>query len=146
MAFKAISTLDSMIGHPEAPYTFFGRVAARLDDAANFIPARLTAILITLTARRDAPRVWRVWKRDGSLHRSPNAGQCEASMAGALGVRLGGKNRYAGIVYDTPKLGEELRIPRISDIREAMRCTLAASLAALPIAMLAQRIIAKSLR
>ena len=93
MAYKAINTLDSMIGHKEQPYTHMGWCAARTDDLANFLPARLTALCIVVAAalvRQDAAAAWRIWHRDGSKHLSPNAGQCEAAMAGALGVRLGG--------------------------------------------------------
>lgn len=126
MAFKAISTLDSMIGHMEAPYAFFGRVAARLDDLANFIPARLTALLIIAVSPTPL-RAARVFLRDGKRHRSPNAGCCEAAMAGALGVRLGGANRYAGILRDASFIGAELRVPCAADIRVALRITFLAS-------------------
>ncbi|MSO23454.1 MAG: cobalamin biosynthesis protein CobD [Acidobacteria bacterium] len=89
MAYKAINTLDSMIGHRESPYTYFGRCSARVDDAANFVPARFTALCITAAAGltgKDATGAWRVWRRDGWKHPSPNAGQGEAAMAGALGI------------------------------------------------------------
>ncbi len=93
MAYKAVNTLDSMIGHPEPPYRYFGRVAARLDDAVNLIPARLTALGIVAAAKvqgLNAIGARTIWQRDGDKHASPNAGQSEAAMAGALGVRLGG--------------------------------------------------------
>jgi adenosylcobinamide-phosphate synthase len=138
MAFKAINTLDSMIGHIESPYTFFGRVAARLDDIAVFLPARLTALLIVAVSPCPS-RAALVFLRDGKRHRSPNAGCCEAAMAGALGVRLGGANRYDGILRDTPFIGAELRVPRAADIRTALRITLLASLAGAFLATIAQR-------
>jgi len=113
-----------MIGHPEPPYRHLGKVAARLDDLCNYVPARLTAMLIVLAAlvsRRDASRAWRVFRRDGARHPSPNAGQCEAAMAGALGVRLGGANRYEGVLQERPFLGEELPPPGLSDVRKCLR-------------------------
>ncbi|MBI4876665.1 MAG: cobalamin biosynthesis protein CobD [Acidobacteria bacterium] len=106
-AYKAVNTLDSMIGHPEPPYTHFGRFAARFDDAANYGSARLTALSIigaALLTGHDAECAWRRWRRDGSKHASPNAGQSEAAMAGALGVRLGGANRYDGKTVSRPLL------------------------------------------
>ena len=137
-AFKAINTLDSMIGHIESPYAFFGRVAARLDDIAVFIPARLTALLIVAVSS-DPLRAALVCLRDGKRHRSPNAGCCEAAMAGALGVRLGGANRYDGILRDAPFIGAELRVPGVADIRTALRITLLASLAGAFLATFARR-------
>src|ERR1700720_1013089 len=89
MSYKAINTLDSMIGHPEPPYRYFGRVAARLDDVVSFIPAPLTALCIVTAAKfqgLDADGAQRIWLHDGDRHASPNAGQSEAAIAGALGV------------------------------------------------------------
>jgi adenosylcobinamide-phosphate synthase len=96
--YKAVNTLDSMIGHREPPYTCFGHLAARLDDLANFLPARITAASIALAAPLACEHgpAWRVWREEGSHHASPNAGQVEAAMAGALDVRLGGTNYYDG--------------------------------------------------
>jgi adenosylcobinamide-phosphate synthase len=96
-AYKTINTLDSMIGHREQPYTYFGRFAARLDDVSNLVPARVAAGAIALAATltgQDGRSAIRVWREDGGHHASPNSGQMEASMAGALGVRLGGVNFY----------------------------------------------------
>jgi adenosylcobinamide-phosphate synthase len=123
MSYKAINTLDSMIGHPEPPYRYFGRVAARLDDAANFIPARLTALGIVAAARfhgLDAKRAHQIWRRDGRKHASPNAGQSEAAMAGALGVRLGGTNSYDGHPHLAPLLHGEGRPATVGDARAAL--------------------------
>ncbi len=131
-AYKAVNTLDSMIGHPEPPYRYFGRVAARLDDLANFLPARLAALSIVAAAfviRRPARRSWLVFRRDGYLHSSPNAGQAEAAMAGALGVRLGGMNYYAGKPSPKPVLGGEGRCATREDARSALRIAAVASLA-----------------
>ena len=118
MSYKAINTLDSMIGHPEPPYRYFGRVAARLDDAASFIPARLTALAIAAAARSGLAS--RMWRRDGDKHASPNAGQSEAAMAGALDVRLGGVNSYDGEYHYSPLLNAEGRAPSAKDARAAL--------------------------
>jgi adenosylcobinamide-phosphate synthase len=123
MSYKAINTLDSMIGHPEPPYRYFGRVAARLDDAANVIPARLTAVGIVAAAKlhkMDAGRSYQIWRRDGDKHASPNAGQSEAAMAGALGVRLGGDSSYDTRPHHTPLLNAEGRPPTVRDAKAAM--------------------------
>ena len=133
-AYKAVNTLDSMIGHREPPYLYFGRTAARTDDAANYLPARLTALAImvaaTVVSDADPAAAWRVWRRDGSKHASPNAGQPEAAMAGALGVRLGGVNYYDGEPHRTPFLGAEYERPTAKAARLSLRVALIASLGA----------------
>jgi adenosylcobinamide-phosphate synthase len=131
MAYKAANTLDSMIGHREPPYLYFGRAAARLDDVVNFVPARIAALAIAGAAAvvgADARRSREVWWRDGGKHPSPNAGQCEAAMAGALGVRLGGMNYYDGRPSPKPLLGAEGRRVTRRDARRALRIAGAASL------------------
>lgn len=138
-AYKAVNTLDSMIGHLEPPYRYFGRVAARLDDLANFVPARLAALSIMAAAfvmGRDSRRSWFVFRRDGLLHASPNAGQTEAAMAGALGVQLGGMNYYAGKPSPKPVLGGEGRRATPADARAALRIAAVASLAVTTVAWL----------
>jgi adenosylcobinamide-phosphate synthase len=136
-AYKAINTLDSLIGHIEPPYTYFGRIAARLDDVANFVPARISALTIALAAALNggsASGALDMASRDGRKHRSPNAGVSEAAMSGALGVRLGGPARYDGVIHNAPVIGEEFRRPLASDVRRAMRVTLVASLLAVALA------------
>jgi len=123
MAYKAVNTLDSTIGHPEPPYRYFGRVAARLDDAANLIPARLTALGIVAAAKvqgLNAGEAQKIWRRDGSKHASPNAGQSEAAIAGALGVRLGGTSYYDGHPHNAPLLCAEGRPATVRDARAAL--------------------------
>jgi adenosylcobinamide-phosphate synthase len=123
MAYKAVNTLDSMIGHPEPPYRYFGRVAARLDDAANLIPAHLTALGIMAAAKiqnLNAGQARKIWWRDGNQHASPNAGQSEAAIAGALGVRLGGRSSYQGHPHDAPLLCAEGRPPSVRDAKAAL--------------------------
>jgi adenosylcobinamide-phosphate synthase len=109
LAYKAVNTLDSMIGHHGSRYEYFGKCAAKLDDVANFVPARLTAALIVLgawTLQLDWQNAWRVLRRDGVKHKSPNAGWPEGAMAGALGVRLGGTNFYDGERHVGQYLGD----------------------------------------
>ncbi len=122
LAFKAASTLDSMIGHIEPPYTFLGRAAARLDDVACYLPARITALLIAGCAPlvgADARRAFMVLSADGHRHRSPNAGRPEAAMAGALGVRLGGCNHYDGVAREGGYLGVDFPAPTVGSTRQA---------------------------
>jgi adenosylcobinamide-phosphate synthase len=131
LAYKAVNTLDSMIGHREAPYTYFGRVAARLDDVANFVPARISALAIAIAAAclgRSGAGAWRIWRRDHRRHDSPNAGHPEAAMAGALGVRLGGTNYYDGIPSVKLELNAEGSAPTPVAARAACRVVEAASL------------------
>jgi adenosylcobinamide-phosphate synthase len=138
MAYKAVNTLDSMIGHNEPPYRYFGRVPARLDDGANFVPARLTALAIAAAARihgLDSRRSIEIWRRDGHRHSSPNAGQSEAAMAGALGVRLGGTNYYDGHPHDAPLLHAEGRRPSARDAKMALKVVATASALAVGVAV-----------
>lgn len=99
VVYRAANTLDSMIGYKNDKYIYFGRVAARVDDVLNYIPARLTGLLFIAVAAclgYDAKGAWRIMRRDASKHPSPNGGYAEATVAGALGIRLGGHNRYFG--------------------------------------------------
>ena len=130
LAYKAVNTLDSMVGHREPPYTYFGRVAARLDDLANLVPARLSAMAIAIAAAglgKNATGALRVWRRDHANHDSPNAGHPEAAMAGALGVALGGTNYYDGVPVMKPGLGAEGSAPTVAAARAACRLVAAAS-------------------
>ena len=132
MAYKAINTLDSMIGHADRRYFYFGKAAARLDDMTNYLPARLTALAIVagskLVSKADAQAAWRTWRRDGALHKSPNAGQPESAMAGALHVALGGDNAYAGEVITAKRIGKEFARPTPPDATLAIRLVSVASL------------------
>jgi len=132
MAYKAINTLDSMIGHKDEKYLYFGRVAARIDDVANFVPARIAALLLCVAAEftpeGSGIRGAHLWLRDGDKHASPNAGQVEAAMAGLLGVRLGGTNKYAGEAIESPSVGREFPPPNRKDARRAWRAVGLASL------------------
>lgn len=123
IAFKAVSTLDSMVGHRTGRYGRFGWAAARLDDALNFIPARLARLVYplgSLICGLDAAGCWRISWRDGWKSPSPNAGIGEAAVAGALGVRLGGANVYGGVKEVRPFLGDPTRPLEPEDIRRAV--------------------------
>jgi adenosylcobinamide-phosphate synthase len=115
VGYKAINTLDSMIGHRTAHHEAFGWAAARIDDLANFIPARLTGLLFVLLAARPSAAM-SCMARDARRHRSVNAGWPEAAMAGALGVRLSGPRSYQGSVAEEPWLNEGARDPLAADI------------------------------
>jgi adenosylcobinamide-phosphate synthase len=131
MAYKAINTLDSMIGHTDERYFYFGKVAARLDDLANFLPSRLTALGITAAAAvidgASSEAALDTWLSDGMKHKSPNAGQPESAMAGAVGVCLGGENFYDGELVASPIIGERFARPTTHDTRRAIRIVALAS-------------------
>ncbi|MFE3195821.1 cobalamin biosynthesis protein [Nocardia sp. NPDC059240] len=123
LAYRAINTLDAMIGYRNERYTRFGWAAARTDDVANLAPARVSGIITTALAPVIGGRptdAWRAWRRDAGKHPSPNAGVAEASMAGALGVTLGGKTEYRHGVEMRPTLGDG-PVPRVADLRRAVR-------------------------
>jgi adenosylcobinamide-phosphate synthase len=122
MAYKAINTLDSMIGYRDERHIYFGRVAARLDDCVNLLPSRLTAVAIVLSAFVVTGREresWRVCRTDGGKHESPNAGYPEAAMAGALGIELGGDAWYAGELERRATFGRNERIAGVESLRQA---------------------------
>ncbi len=118
LAYKAVNTLDSMVGHPQPPYRDLGWASARLDDLANLLPARLTALSVAVVSGRGISTLATV-RRYGSLTRSPNAGRVEAAFAGALGLELGGANSYGGVLRRGPLLGSG-HPPEPPDIRPAV--------------------------
>ncbi|MBI3602955.1 MAG: cobalamin biosynthesis protein CobD [Nitrospirae bacterium] len=137
LAYKAVNTLDSMIGHRDVKHRYFGWASAKCDDGANWIPARVTAVLLVLSGGltfRSADTVWRAWRilvRDGKQHPSPNSGRPEAAMAGVLGVQLGGTNVYDGVPSARPLLGDPGAPLGAQHIRSALRLmTLSVLLAA----------------
>jgi adenosylcobinamide-phosphate synthase len=138
MAYKAVNTLDSMIGHADRHYFYFGKAAARLDDVANYIPSRLTALAIVIAAGTGSKSALHTWWRDRSKHKSPNAGQPESAMAGALRVRLGGRNSYAGEPIVTPLLGAEFEPPKLRHAKRAIRLVIKVSLLSAAAAVLAR--------
>jgi adenosylcobinamide-phosphate synthase len=120
IAHRAVNTMDSMIGHRDDRYAAYGKAAARLDDAAAWVPARVTAALVVCCRPRVADRVVRTVRRDAASHPSPNAGVAEAAFAAALDLRLGGENRYGDRVELRALLGSG-RPPERRDIRRATR-------------------------
>ncbi len=127
LGYRAINTLDAMIGHRSARYERFGWAAARLDDLANLLPARLAASLTVVAAPLVGgipERTWRAWRRDAGRHPSPNAGPVEAAFAGALGRTLGGVNTYGDTIEDRGTLGDGPP-PTVPDIRRAIRLSAA---------------------
>jgi adenosylcobinamide-phosphate synthase len=125
MAYKTINTLDSMIGHANERYFYFGKTAARLDDLVNLMPSRLTALGITAAANflegTDSAAALTSWLSDGGKHKSLNAGQSESAIAGALQVCLGGENFYEGESVWTPLIGEKFPRPSTRDAKQAIR-------------------------
>jgi adenosylcobinamide-phosphate synthase len=119
MGYRAANTLDAMVGHRSARYERFGWASARLDDAVNWVPARATAALVAGVRPRKSPEVWRAVRHQAPLHPSPNAGVAEAAFAAALGLRLGGENRYGDRAELRPPLGNG-RPPEAADIGRAV--------------------------
>ncbi|NJL23368.1 MAG: cobalamin biosynthesis protein CobD [Leptolyngbyaceae cyanobacterium SM1_3_5] len=122
LAYKAASTLDSMVGYRDAPYTFLGRFSARLEDGLTWIPCRLGAGSIALLSGRPF-QVWQICRRDAPQDPSPNAGWSEAAYAAALGVQVGGKNTYRGVVKFKPLLGDAIAPIAPQTIHQATRLT-----------------------
>lgn len=122
LAYKAVNTMDSMVGYKTEEYVDFGRAAARLDDVANWLPSRLAALLTcaaSALAGLDARGAWRIWRRDRRRHASPNSAQTESAFAGALGLRLAGDASYFGRVVHKPTIGDATRPIEPADIRRA---------------------------
>ncbi|MFO7859598.1 MAG: adenosylcobinamide-phosphate synthase CbiB [Desulfosalsimonas sp.] len=144
MAFKMISTLDSMVGYRTEKYEQFGKVAARLDDAANWIPARLCVPIISLAAAlvcKTGRRAFKTSVSEGGNHKSPNAGRPEAAFAGALGVRLIGPGIYHGRLVEKPWIGADFSLPGPGHILPACRLMIAATLIAAALMMVFPMII-----
>jgi len=137
LGYRAVNTLDAMVGHRSERYERYGWASARVDDAASWVPARATAALVAAARPHRAPAVWVAVRRDAPAHPSPNSGVAEAAFAAALGLRLGGENRYGDRVEVRPTLGHG-RPPEPADIAAAVRLSsdvtwaLAALLAVLP--------------
>ncbi len=134
LTYKAINTMDSMLGYKNQKYLYFGRAAARLDDVANYLPSRLAGLLWVAAAAltgSSARGAWKIWRRDRRNHASPNSAQTESACAGALGVQLAGPAYYFGEYYDKPTIGDALRPVEPKDILRADRMMYAESLLAL---------------
>lgn len=134
MVYKSINTMDSMVGYKNETYLFFGRAAAKLDDAVNYLPSRIAAFFWILAAGMagfSAKNARKIWRRDGRNHASPNSAQTEAACAGALGIRLAGPAYYFGKRYEKPYIGDALREVEPRDILRANRMLYLASFLAL---------------
>ena len=141
--YRAVNTLDAMVGYRSPRYARFGWGSARLDDVANWAPARLTGLLtvaVSPVVGGSPAAAWRTLRRHGARHPSPNAGRCEAAFAGALGVRLGGTNAYAGETEHRPVLGGG-RTVQPADIRRAVRLCRAVTIAATTVSVVAAAVI-----
>ena len=138
LTYKAINTMDSMLGYKNERYLYFGRVPAKLDDAANYLPSRLAGLLWVAAAaftRNDAKGAWKIWRRDRRRHASPNSAQTESACAGALGVQLAGPAYYFGQYYPKLTIGDALRPIEPEDILRANRMMYAESLLALALGL-----------
>ena len=145
LTYKAINTMDSMLGYKNEKYLYFGRCAAKLDDAANWLPSRLAALLWVAAAAltgNSARGAWRIWRRDRHNHASPNSAQTESACAGALGVQLAGPAYYFGEYYDKPTIGDPLRPIEPQDILRANRMMYAESVLALVIGLAVRLLLA----
>ena len=124
MVYKSINTMDSMVGYKNEKYLYFGRAAAKLDDAANYLPSRIAALFWILSAAVtgfDWKNAWKIWRRDCRNHASPNSAQTESACAGALGIQLAGPACYFGKKYEKPYIGDALRPVEPKDILRANR-------------------------
>lgn len=122
--YKAVNTMDSMVGYKNERFLYFGRCAAKLDDIVNYLPARISALLMILASflpgsRFDGKSAWRIWNRDRRKHASPNSAQTEAVCAGSLGIQLAGDASYFGKAVHKPMIGDDTRPVKFTDIRLA---------------------------
>ncbi len=128
--YKAVNTLDSMVGYKNERYLYLGRFSARMDDVMNFVPARLTGLIMVWASGltgHDVRYAMRIFLRDRKNHSSPNSAHGEAAMAGALKIRLGGDASYFGRLHKKPYIGDDTREPDKEDIREACRIMLSSA-------------------
>ncbi len=133
MAYKSINTLDSMVGYKNEKYLNFGLASAKLDDIANFIPARIAAVILPVSSYlcgADFSNSVKILKRDGQKHPSPNSGIPEAAIAGALGIRLGGPNEYNNVLSDKPFIGDPQKSVTLDDISCTSRIVMVSAIIA----------------
>ena len=131
MAYKAVNTLDSMLGYRNEEFEYFGKFAARFDDVVNFIPARISAWMLIASctfAGGNIKEATRIYLRDRLNHKSPNSAQTESVCAGALGLQLGGDHYYHGLLVTKPTIGDELNQPVLSHINQTNRLMYAATI------------------
>ncbi|WP_232696516.1 adenosylcobinamide-phosphate synthase CbiB [Brevibacillus daliensis] len=138
MAYRAVNTLDSMVGYKNETYQHIGWASARLDDICNFIPARVTFLFLVMASwvqKSDWKAAWRIGLRDALKHPSPNSGWTEASVAGALKIQLGGRNTYKGVVSNRAKMGDPLEIIQPTHIKKTIDLLYTSTLCYLTIAL-----------
>jgi len=136
MTYKAINTFDSMVGYKNEKYMDFGKFSAKLDDVANFIPARITGILIVIASMilgYDYKNSLKIFIRDRKNHSSPNSGHAEAGVAGALGVQFGGRVSYFGKEVDKPVIGNKIKDFELEDIKKNIKIMYVASFLSLAV-------------
>lgn len=132
--YKSINTMDSMVGYKNDKYIYFGRAAAKLDDVVNYIPARISALMLIIgsaVCKKDYKNAWKIFKRDRYNHLSPNSAQTESVCAGALRIRLAGDAYYFGKLVKKPYIGDDLEPVRVENIREINDMMYTASFASL---------------
>lgn len=131
--YKAVNTLDSMVGYKNERYMYFGRVSAKLDDVLNYIPSRLSGFFIIVSAfvlGMDYKSAYRIFKRDRRNHSSPNSAQTESACAGAIGIQLGGGGCYGGVFVKKQTIGDDTRKPKVDDIDKSQRLMMCSSVIA----------------
>ncbi len=124
LTYKAVNTLDSLVGYKNKRYRYFGWASAKLDDLVNFIPARLSALFLPIAGwftGKDLLNAWQTTRRDGTKHPSPNSGFPEAAIAGALGIQLGGVNFYNSVASSKPFIGDDINPLEIRHIKESLK-------------------------
>jgi len=144
--YKSVNTLDSMIGYKNDKYLYFGRVSAKLDDILNYIPARISALIVICSSailNLDYKSAFRVWKRDSRNHPSPNSAQTESAFAGALNVQLAGDMYYFGKLYRKKTIGDDIRQVQIDDIKTANKILYVSSFIALIVGLIVRWLIVK---
>ena len=133
MAYKAVNTLDSMVGYKNDKYLDFGWAAAKLDDLATWLPARFSGVFVIVAAlilRQDWRRACRIMIRDRRNHESPNSPYPEAAVAGALGIQLGGRATYFGVTYEKKTMGDPVELPVRQHLKMAVNLVFGASILA----------------
>lgn len=138
LTYKAINTMDSMVGYKNEKYLYFGRAAAKLDDVANYVPSRIGALLWILAsplAGGNMKNAWKIWRRDRRNHASPNSAQTESACAGSLGIQLAGPASYFGKMVDKPTIGDSEREVQREDILRVNKMMILSSVVALVIGL-----------
>lgn len=138
LTYKAINTMDSMVGYKNEKYLYFGRAAAKLDDVANYVPSRIGALLWILSstlAGGNGKNAWKIWQRDRRNHASPNSAQTESACAGSLGIQLAGPASYFGKMVDKPTIGDPEREIQREDILRANKMMILSSVVGLVVGL-----------